>query len=260
MYPKRIDDAVRHYLSTRDGATQERILAGLVRGSEINRRNDAVTDDNEHQHVHHVDEPREEPDKGQDEEQGEEVTSRPDLGPSQGKDQEPRPESQEVEDEFQQKALAFFAQRQRERAREGEISQPTLTWNVAQKAIAALQEGFKWNCENDVGELWVSREPVIASDSSENCSPLQRLTKMYESVLSSAHSTEVKRRIIALLIHHECQEHRISIKKRKRKQRETGLPIDTATVINFTAYAWIRFVRSWGLGGLVIPDTGARDM
>jgi hypothetical protein len=276
-----IEEAIQHYIATRDSVTQRRILSRWVVISI-----DPATDHRKRRRTNEPEEPEERPDHASeerlDEAQDQEPGRVPDQVPNRELGQESNQESSQDPDKslgerfgaLRQQAVAFFAQRQKGRNQEGEPPKPALTWIVAQNALTALEDGHKWITENDVSDLWVSKDPVTADGPSEDISPLQRLAMLYESVLSSEHSNEVKRRLTALLIHHECQVNRIPVSKLmgkgKRKEfgkgkdwncefaKPTGVSFGTATDALNTAYAWIKFIKAWGLGGLVMPAPGYR--
>jgi hypothetical protein len=305
-----IEEAVQHYIATRDSGTQRRILSRWVVIS-----SDPATD---HRKRRRSNEPEAEgrPDQGLEKRLNEIRNHAPDGAPDQAPDQGPNhatdqapdqapdrdtnqdsnPDPERASDaasgealydiadeefgEFRRDAMAFFAQRQKKRNQEDGLSKATLTWEVARDAFTALRKGHQWTTENDISKLWKPKDHVTADESPGDISQLQRLGKLHESVLSTQHSSEIKRRLTALLIHHEYKVNSIPIKmlkvRRKKKAVEmqkvvekekdwecglakpTGLSFATATDALNTAYAWIKFMKAWGLGGLVIPAPANR--
>lgn len=278
-----LEAAVQHYIGTRDNAAQERILSRWVKRIDAHVGTDQRSD---HRKRKRTEEPRD-PDETRD--HGREVGS--DEAPNQELDEitgqqseeglgaapekSPNHETDEAsEEEFgklRQEAVTFFTERRRKACQEGEPLKRALSWKVAQKALVALREGYEYNRDKDIGDLWDVKEPVGVHHAPEDSSYLQRLTILHESVLSSVHLHDIKRRFTALLIYHECKENLIPVskgngkgkgaKKAKEEERKweggpakrTGLSFKNAKVVHTNAYAWTNFIKAWGLGGLVMP-------
>lgn len=279
-----IENAVLQYIATRDDVTQKRIYSRWIEISKVQISVDPTNDPRKRQRTQEPEESHEVPDQrpenSSDGAPDQDSVQRPEEPrqetPCDGPIPEPDQGLDEQSNELQQKAERFFEQRRRQRCQGDGPLKPALTWKVAQNAITALRIGYEWNCENNIEDLWVSKDPVASNEPPKDVSPLRRLTRLYSSVVSSEHSNEVRRRIIALLIHHECRENRISTRRvkaaRKGKGTEegkewdlkyaekTGLSFDHAIKVNYTAYAWIKFIRAWGIGGLVMPGPGQRNV
>lgn len=162
-------------------------------------------------------------------------------------------------DKIEHGALAFLRQRQRERACENEELVPTVNREAVLGGIAALREGYVWNCKNKVETLWANKdESFTTSEQFKRSSPIERLGLLHTHATSSAHVNECRRRITALFIHHECKQKGVSTGKKAAEDlaRMTGLPFTSAKDVDPTAQSWLRFMEVWGLGGLVIPGYG----
>jgi hypothetical protein len=295
-----IEEAVQHYIATRDSGTQRRILSRWVVISidpaidhrKRRRSNEPEVEERPDQGLEKIlneirdqepngaldQTPDQAPNQAPNQARNQDLNQNPNLDPEQDPDEASDEALFEILDEefgkFRQDAVAFFAQRQKKRNQEDGSSKATLTWKVARDVFTSLRNGHQWNTTNDISKLWISKDPVNADGLPGDISQLQRLARLHEGVLSTEHSNEVKRRLTALLIHHECKENGIPIKKLKTKGKRkevkerkswdsdlakpTGLSFATATDALNTSYAWIKFTKAWGLGGLVIPPPDDR--
>lgn len=272
------------YIATRDDVTQKRIYSRWIEISKVQINVNPANDPRKRQRTQEPEESHEaydqRPENSSEEAPDQDSVQGPEEPrqetPCDGPIAEPDQELNEQSNELRQRAERFFEQRRRQRCQGDGPLKPALTWKVAQNAITALRIGYEWNCENNIEDLWISKDPVTSNEPPEDVAPLRRLTRLYNSVLSSEHSNEVRRRIIALLIHHECRENRISTRRVKAARKGTkieegkewnlryaeitGMCFDHAIKVNYTAYAWIKFIRAWGIGGLVMPGAGQRNV
>lgn len=166
---------------------------------------------------------------------------------------------------IQEEALAYLNKRQRARARRKRKIKPTVEPAVVRGAIKALREGHVWNCENNIEDLWAGDNPILISDDFKRSSPMRRLGMLHADAISSVHSNECKRRITALLIH-DGHKQAASIVEDSNElpaaelAQLIGLPAVSAKNAISTARGWLRFIGAWGLGGLVLPGPGHREV
>lgn len=280
-----LEAAIQHYIGTRDNITQERILSRWVTRIDVNGGTDQCSDPRKRRRTEEPQDPDEtrdqgredRPDEAPNQEQNEAAEREPEKGQGATPKQSLIDETDEASDEefgkLRQKAVAFFIERRRKASEQGEPLKRPLNWKVAQKALVALQEGYEYIRDKGIGNLWDLKEPVGIHQPPEDNSPLQRVTIFHESISSSVHLNDVKRRFTALLIYHECKENLIQVTKRKGKQereeerrwggesaKRTGLSFKSARGVHNNAYAWTNFIRAWGLGGLVMPGPSHRDV
>lgn len=221
--PQVIEDALQLYIAKLDKETQDRILPGFVR-----RRKARGEPPNPKRRRKDI----------TSEEIGEEV------------------------DEELLLALAFLNERQRERARKDSKLKPTVDCGIVRGALAALHDGYAWNCDNDIASLWTLDDSAIPPVIFEGGSPLPRLAVLYKRTLASAHSGEYKRRILALLIHHECRKSGIPMSNEGSEELEklAELSFQSTNDLRLTAQSWLRVINSWGMGGLMMPGPGQRGV
>lgn len=177
------------------------------------------------------------------------------------KGKKPRKQPIEDLDDIERDALAFLNQKQRQRALQNEKLKSTVDREAVLGAVAALRNGLSWNVKNNIEDLWAAEDSVITSDRFKRSSPAERLTMLYESSISTAYWSEYKRRVTALLIHHEGKQGRKSTsnaatEKARKLKTLAGRSLADAKCLSLTANAWLRFVGVWGLGGLVMPGPG----
>jgi hypothetical protein len=159
------------------------------------------------------------------------------------------------------KALAFLKKKQRERAPH---KKATVSSELVLGAVAALLSGVSWieDKNNKIEDLWAAEEFAITSERFKLSSPVERLAILHNSSVSTAFSSEYKRRITALLIQHELKQNRKSASNaatgqvRKLRKLSKKSPMNDQAV-SLCANSWLRFVEAgWGLGGLVLPGPG----
>ena len=160
---------------------------------------------------------------------------------------------EEVEEELSL-ALEFFNERQSERARENEKLKSSVDCELVRGALAALREGYAWTCDNDLSDLWRFDDSAAPTGSSEGGSPIQRLAISYKKTLASLHSCEYRRVILALLMHHECRKSGIQVSSEGNKELEKliGFPFQSISDFRCAAQSWMRVIKSWGMGGLML--------
>jgi hypothetical protein len=128
--------------------------------------------------------------------------------------------------------------------------------------VTEIRDGYAWNEGNAIGHLWESaKDSITATEAFEASTPVRRLAMLHEDAISSAHLGECKRRLTALLIHHECKQRNVAVGEKATEtfERLTGLPLKSATSMDQTACAWLKFIEGWGFGGLVLAGAGHRS-
>lgn len=217
------ENALEIYISKLDKPTQNRILPGWVRLSEIY-------------------------------DQTIPTNSKKRKRKDSGRDEGILNEDEELQ-KLQQQAQVFLNHKERERAREADRKMKPVDPVTVEGAIAALFAGQEWHHGNVISDLWSSEDKAELTQST---TPIQRLTMLYNNVSSSAHSVAFKRRILISLWLHECKQNRIKINRGESKEVEekTGLSFGKAAVVDKAARGWLRFIEAWGIGGLVMPGAG----
>lgn len=178
-----IETALRQYFTRLDESAQKRILPGWTRPcgrgcGEKRPRQEATSDQNESSY------------------------------------ERSDPETEDLNRHIR-KAWRFLNSRQSERARADKTAKKsTVDYEVVRGAISAVQKGYTWTQETDVEKIWSIDGSANTSQEFNSSSDLHRLSLLYKKVVSSTHGSECKRRILALLYHHECRRHRISIGKK----------------------------------------------
>lgn len=159
------------------------------------------------------------------------------------------------ESQLHQEALTFLNRRQGQRACEDKNLKPTVDRTTVHGAVTALRAGLLWS---GMDRLWAADQSVTASARFSDSPPIRRLGMLHELALSSGHAVECRRRITALLIHHECKQKRIPMVKKSMNElsKVAGISLENANDIIPTARAWLRFIKIWGLGGLAMPGPG----
>lgn len=216
-----VEDALQLYIAKLDKATQERILPDFVRRKKRRR----------------IRELSPQPNETAAEASGEDVNEELVL------------------------ALAFLNERQGLRNKEAKTQKSAVDSSVVRSALEALHDGYAWICDHEIGELWTSDDLVISPEPYEGNSPLQRLAISFQKTFATVRFGEYKRRILALLMHHECRKNGICISKEGDKELENliGFPFRGIYDFRSTAQAWLRVINSWGLGGLMMPGLGGRS-
>jgi hypothetical protein len=164
---------------------------------------------------------------------------------------------EEVDEEVDEElvlALNFLNERQSERARKDKTLSSSVDCAVVRGALAALRDGYAWICNNDIGDLWKTDDSATLTGSSEGSSPIQRLAESYKRTLATLHSGEYRRRILALLMHHECRKSGIHVSNEGNKELEKLIGFSFQSISDFrnTAQSWLRVINSWGMGGLMM--------
>lgn len=167
-------------------------------------------------------------------------------------------------DDIQREGLAFLNHRQGQRARDNPQLKSSVSRTAVLGALAALREGYSWNVDNKVQDLWAECSSLFASKRFKQSSPTERLSILHEDSNSSACSSEYKRRITALLIQHERQQKRTNKSDRAKEKARDVAEHKKKSRANITdamqtARAWSRFIEVWGLGGLVMPGPGYKQ-
>lgn len=190
--------------------------------------------------------------------------------------------------ELREIAEAFFLERRQKEALEKEKPQKRpLTWKAAQKILVVLQEGNKFieDNESEIVKLWNVEESQRDVQVSKNSSFLRRVAVLHEGISSNLHLDTIKTRLTALLIYHEWKTNKIPVAnltgttgKRKCKRKDiskrqkramewnakpvekTGLSFNSAGLVHRSAYGLIRFMKAWGLGGLLLLGLGQKDL
>lgn len=234
---KRIHAALRHYIARSDEQTQAQILPGWIRRDTVDSETAAL--------------------KRQREQSG---VEQPVVVPRKPKRRRTGPVDKL--DSFQRQALSFLNQRQAQRAQENEHLERSVDRESVLGVIAAIRDGHAWNEDNAIGRLWAgAKDSITTTEAFKASTPVRRLAMLHGDAISSAHLGECKRKFTALLIHHECKQRNVAVGKKATETFEklTGLPLTSATSMNQTACAWLKFVEVWGLGGLVLAGPGHRS-
>jgi hypothetical protein len=166
-------------------------------------------------------------------------------------------------DDIDRKALDCLNERQRERALHDKALKSTVSAELVLGAMTALRSGLSWNKDKDnkIEDLWAAEESAMTSTQFKCCSFLDRLAILHDSSISTAFSSEYKRRITALLILHEHKQNHGSTsdtttRQLQRLNKLSRKPSSDIRTISKCAHSWLRFVEAWGFGGLVLPGPG----
>lgn len=162
--------------------------------------------------------------------------------------------------DIERKALNYLNKKQRERALRDKDLKTTVNDGLVLGAMTALSSGLSWreDKDNKIEDLWAAEESAITSTRFKRSSPVERLAILHDSSISTAYSSEYKRRITALLIHHELKQNRKSASDAATRQLQrlselSRKPSANIKAVSACANSWLKFVEAWGLGGLVLP-------